>query len=526
MNQIFYTGIVEDRNDPLKIGRVKVRVHGIHTEDKVFLPTEDLPWAIVIQPVTSAGISGIGQSPTGVLPGSSVALLFADGASLQIPVVIGTIVGIGTPKGNIQKGFNDPSGTFPKDEFSGRSEIPSLASRDFENQDEEAKPQQEVYSGLTETWKSPISSYSASYPYNQAFFSEAGHILEFDNTPEHERVRLSHKIGTELEFQPNGNLVQRVVHDRYSLIAGTDYVAIKGDCSITVDGNIKIISKQSIEVVTEGNMNCKVSGNMNASISGKTAIHSSGNMYLASDELLILSGSAIHFNTDGLTTPNDLCPELNITAIDKAFQQDEPDTDKPIDDKTFEDLKKRSNVTDYKGEAGKSDTTPSESKMEEIKSTPITGSLNDSTVLAGNWTIRDLTTGAVFPHKLQAQRGLTEQQLADNLKYLVENVLIPIERKYGRQNIQINSGFRKDDGTPSQHSLCEAVDIYFKGKNTPAQMVEVMKWIRDNIHFDQIILEKANGFWGHISSTKRQSRKSILTREKPGKYIQGLAEIH
>ena len=26
----FYYGMVEDRNDPLKVGRVRVRVHGVH----------------------------------------------------------------------------------------------------------------------------------------------------------------------------------------------------------------------------------------------------------------------------------------------------------------------------------------------------------------------------------------------------------------------------------------------------------------------------------------------------------------
>ena len=31
---MFFYGIVEDRNDPLKIGRVRVRIHGFHTDDK------------------------------------------------------------------------------------------------------------------------------------------------------------------------------------------------------------------------------------------------------------------------------------------------------------------------------------------------------------------------------------------------------------------------------------------------------------------------------------------------------------
>ena len=31
---ITFYGIVEDRNDPLMVGRVRVRIHGIHSENK------------------------------------------------------------------------------------------------------------------------------------------------------------------------------------------------------------------------------------------------------------------------------------------------------------------------------------------------------------------------------------------------------------------------------------------------------------------------------------------------------------
>ena len=42
---IWYTGVVEDRQDPQYLGRVRVRCIGIHTDDKIELPTADLPWA-------------------------------------------------------------------------------------------------------------------------------------------------------------------------------------------------------------------------------------------------------------------------------------------------------------------------------------------------------------------------------------------------------------------------------------------------------------------------------------------------
>jgi Gp5 N-terminal OB domain len=88
-----FQGVVEDVNDPLKIGRVRVRVFGLHSDDRSLIPTNALPWATVLQPVTSASMSGIGNSPTGMLPGTWVALYFTD-VDCQYPVVMGTLHGI------------------------------------------------------------------------------------------------------------------------------------------------------------------------------------------------------------------------------------------------------------------------------------------------------------------------------------------------------------------------------------------------------------------------------------------------
>ena len=43
---IWWVGVVEDRQDPLKLGRCRVRCIGWHAEDKMRLPTEHLPWAM------------------------------------------------------------------------------------------------------------------------------------------------------------------------------------------------------------------------------------------------------------------------------------------------------------------------------------------------------------------------------------------------------------------------------------------------------------------------------------------------
>lgn len=93
MNSGFYTGVVENRDDPLQLGRCKVRVVGVHTEDKSLLPTADLPWAFPIQPITSAALNGIGVSPVGLVPGTWVIVSFQD-ESKQFPIIFGSIGGI------------------------------------------------------------------------------------------------------------------------------------------------------------------------------------------------------------------------------------------------------------------------------------------------------------------------------------------------------------------------------------------------------------------------------------------------
>lgn len=108
---VWWYGVVEDRKDPLYIGRVKVRIIGWHTDDKTpnrGIPTEELPWAEVIQPINSATISGIGTSPTGMIPGTHVFGFFRDGVEAQEPVVLGTSGGVPERFANSDVGFFDP----------------------------------------------------------------------------------------------------------------------------------------------------------------------------------------------------------------------------------------------------------------------------------------------------------------------------------------------------------------------------------------------------------------------------------
>lgn len=90
---IWWLGQVEDKKDPAKQGRVKVRVAGWYTgEDyKTKMPTEDLPWAHVMQPTTSGGVKNTGDSANKLEVGAIVVGFFMDGESAQQPCVLGCI---------------------------------------------------------------------------------------------------------------------------------------------------------------------------------------------------------------------------------------------------------------------------------------------------------------------------------------------------------------------------------------------------------------------------------------------------
>ena len=90
-------GIVEDRNDPLKIGRVRVRAHGYHTYRKDKLATPDLPWSHVVMPATTAGLGGFGLQHS-LVEGTTVFGFFRDD-DMQDFVVMGVQQGI------VQDGF-------------------------------------------------------------------------------------------------------------------------------------------------------------------------------------------------------------------------------------------------------------------------------------------------------------------------------------------------------------------------------------------------------------------------------------
>ena len=105
------------RQDPKTLGRLRVRCLGYHTEDLIKLPTSDLPWSHVMNPITSATVSGLGQTPSRCSRRDMGGWFLPRRGDAQQPIIIGTLPGVPSElptKGN-NKGFQDEvNANYPK----------------------------------------------------------------------------------------------------------------------------------------------------------------------------------------------------------------------------------------------------------------------------------------------------------------------------------------------------------------------------------------------------------------------------
>ena len=323
-NFIWFNGVVEDRQDPQKLGRLRVRCVGIHTDNKDDLPTSDLPWSQLIHPITSSGISGLGHSPGFIVEGTWVFGYFRDGYAMQEPMVIGTLPGKPVELAETSKGFYDPNGVYPK--YKDEVDTNRLAVNDTSQPhlflelrkltrktgvptaDFDAVPVEEHISTAIEasdsdTWNQPAIPYNATYPYNHVFESESGHVQEIDDTKDNERLFTSHRTGTSQEISPDGTQVNIIKGDHYNIVSGKRQAVIEGNADLTIGGRHKIyinkdgqtnnhydiqvgpnasvniqIDKGDMNVVLkDGKLNTNVSGDYNMKIGGNMNLDVRGN---------------------------------------------------------------------------------------------------------------------------------------------------------------------------------------------------------------------------------------------------------
>ena len=303
----WFVGVVEDRQDPEYLGRLRVRVLGSHTSDKNALPTADLPWASVVLPTTSAGISGLGFSPSFIVEGSWVWGYFRDGNYRQEPVILGTLPGKPAELAG-STGFYDPAGVYPKykDEVDtnrlavnlkeGATELSphlsltlrrntriiDVATADFNPL--EAADGSSIAGSDGDLFSQPEIPYNASYPFNHVWETESGHIKEWDDTSGSERIHERHRSGTSYEIDSTGTRTDIIKNDHYTFVSDKSQAYIQGDSDITINGRHKLFINKNgslnnhydIQVGPNANINIQVdSGDINmVTVNGKINVNS------------------------------------------------------------------------------------------------------------------------------------------------------------------------------------------------------------------------------------------------------------
>jgi hypothetical protein len=110
-----------------------------------------------------------------------------------------------------------------------------------------------------------------------------------------------------------------------------------------------------------------------------------------------------------------------------------------------------------------------------------------------------------------------------NLRQLCRSVLEPIRAHFGKP-VRVSSGYRSlqlnraiGGSKTSQHCYGQAADISIAGVDN----LDLAKWIRDNLYFDQVIME---GTWVHVSFSSRDRRQALTAHFSKGRvtYTEGL----
>ena len=246
--------IVEDINDPEKLGRVRARL--IHYDgNKKDIPTDKLPWTTVLAPQVGIGaqnVAGAGQSPVGIRPGATVTVLVHDENPDGTRIAVGAIpVNAARKKGTITA--SSLAGTAsPSPGMSGPHtapfETPTKASK-------EVLPNQPQYATVQGSYTETFSTKSDSGFYiilhdkkGQAFYS------------------LVHPSGTFFEMQSDGSLTTQTRGNRKEAVDGEYTLGAEKNIAMFTNKDAQIRVKDGTLLIQAKNIKIEVAENMTEEI--------------------------------------------------------------------------------------------------------------------------------------------------------------------------------------------------------------------------------------------------------------------
>lgn len=352
---IWWVGFVEDRMDPLKLGRLKIRCVGWDADNKMQLPTDALPWAQVAFPVNNV-------NPYACKEGDMVLGFFADGEAAQQRIVFGQFPSIPLKEANAEEAYSDPredsiladaprppeskeyieDGTGivitekpqadpnpiyldePTTSRIARNDAETITETFIQERKDNVVTEVKTYNKEEElsNWDEPETLYDAVYPYNNVMETESGHVVEYDDTPGAERIHIAHRNGSFTEWYPDGDRVEKITKDKYTIVMADDHLYVMGSCKITVQGDAEIyVQKNMYARVDEnltayvvGDVDAQVDGNVTALVKGDVEATVNGSLSATIDGNATLDIGGDCSETVGGGKTSDVGGDYNITA--------------------------------------------------------------------------------------------------------------------------------------------------------------------------------------------------------------------
>ena len=341
---IWWIGVVENRQDPMALGRCQIRFFSHNTSSLTDTPTASLPWAHPTHSLNDSTFSTPKENDV-------VFGFFADAHSKQQPIMLGVIPGYYKDPNNQGVGFNDvrddktvsnaprplksrkynTDGTgisltentdnstlrYPRSYQVKNTTITSIATNlNMPNNSEtvsvvidKAKNiDANVNTSVGIVWSEPFTPYSPKYPYNQVNETESGHVFEMDDTVGHERVSMIHRSGTFTEMHPDGSKVQKVTNANYEITMGSDFVHVMGISNKTVekDFNLLVNGNNTVQVFGKINVQCFGAETTITAPTGNISITAAQTLTLHGDDVNIMAGNNINMSASASVSVD--CP--------------------------------------------------------------------------------------------------------------------------------------------------------------------------------------------------------------------------
>lgn len=413
---------------------------------------------------------------------------------------------------------------------------------------------------------------------NRELRNDKGYLPTHDMTTERNNAgfRLRTRNGTQLLINDDGTIyainrqgtawVELTEDGRVLTYANTSIdMATDGDINLKAGKKIRMEADEGISMKTSQNVSLEVAGNINAKSTETILetrmrvpfIHCNNGAYdnisakaaqMAGTFSGTLDGTAMYATSAGLaqeqqplpvfvnvevpeatlevSTPITTTVGSSIESICTEVPSHEPYSGHINNSPEYEGYDLNIVSQPYNVRVGDYVTPTISNQIGEVCPIPPDTS-KDTTIpqlqLTEHFTLADLCYSDTA-YKRKISNVPLESEIA-KLRTLCEKVLEPIWEHFGKRVI-VNSGYRGralnaavGGATTSQHCYGEAADIEIAGVSN----YDLAVWIRDNIQFDQLILEFANNLnadpnsgWVHVSYREGRLRGSVLTINNRG----------